>query len=690
MARILVLDGHCNAALAFVRSLGRAGHWVAVGSSRDVFAPAALSRYCRLSFAYPVSTDEPTNFVATVLAFAREHRIDLIAPMTDWTTFPLARYREQFRDFARVAAPSLKALETVSDKYRTVTLAGELKVPVPETLLLASAEDLEPARRWPYPIVVKDRFSVRWLADKAVFGATSYAHSWDDLSQRVQQRLEQAGDVLVQRFVRGEGVGFSCFALEGKAAHLPFQWQRVREENPCGGASSARKSVGLHSQVLEFGGNLMARSEFQGIGMVEFKHDPATGRVCLMEINGRPWGSLQLAVESGIDYPRHVAAWFLEGVKPPEQIKYKRGITCRRFVGDLNHLACVRRGRPAGWPGAYPGFWSALVKVSMPWYPGLRYEDLYLRDIRPGLAELCRWFSFRLRKLSGMRRLKVKSDTPSTEDGLTIKGIVHCHTTLSYDGEVKLSYLCNYLRQRGFSFVALTEHPRGVSARDYEEFVRRCREASDGNFVVIPGVEFRCDDGVEIAGVGVSQFVNGRTPDQVVAQIREQGGFAIWVHPWRNRRWRGSFLDCDAVEVLNLKVDGTLAPNLSLLRRTVEERKSGRHFYAIFGMDFHGLLQPLSTWVECQVADSTPTAIIEALRKGRFVSRVPYAAMSSSGAVGAIDYALMVLFRTAFLAWAGLLRSVPGWVRNWLVALSRPALRLVRGGASRQPKHFER
>jgi len=549
---------------------------------------------------------------------------------------------------------------------------------VPETLLVRCTEDIEPARGWPYPVVVKDRFSIRWLAEKAVFGSASYAYSWDELLHRVEQRLERAGDVLVQKFVGGVGVGFSCFVLKGHA-HLPFQWERVREENPCGGASSARKSIALDPQILEFGSNLMTRSGFQGIGMVEFKRDSATGQLCLMEINGRPWGSLQLAIESGIDYPRHVAAWFLLGERPPEQIEYRRHITCRRFVSDLDHLAQVRKGRPQGWPGAYPTFWTSLIKVAIPWYPGLRYEDLYLRDLRPGLAELSQWFSLRLKK--------VKRRIQSAPHPRIVRGIVHCHTRLSYDGEVELNDLCKLFRQRGFEFVALTEHRRGLSARDYELFVRKCHEVSDRNFVAIPGVEFRCDDDVEIAGLGVSQLLDeAGTSDRMVARIRGSGGFAVWVHPWRKKRWSGPSLDCDAVEVLNLKLDGTLAPNLSLLRKTVRERKAGRRFHAIFGVDFHDRTQPLSAWVECQVSEMTSEAIIEALREGRFVSRVPYAAMSSSGAMGILDYALIVSFRSAFIVWAGVLRSLPNSLRKLLVAWSRPIVRLLRGGDHGRPK----
>jgi hypothetical protein len=36
--------------------------------------------------------------------------------------------------------------------------------------------------------------------------------------------------------------------------------------------------------------------------MVEFKDD-GVNPPCLMEINGRFWGSLQLAIDAGVDFP---------------------------------------------------------------------------------------------------------------------------------------------------------------------------------------------------------------------------------------------------------------------------------------------------------------------------------------------------------------------------------------------------
>src|ERR1700680_775546 len=101
MARVLVLDGHSNAALAFVRSIARAGHWVAVGSGEGARAYASLSRYCRQSIEYPDPISGIGKFYEVLLKLIRENQFDLIVPITDWTTGPLSKERELFLGVTR-------------------------------------------------------------------------------------------------------------------------------------------------------------------------------------------------------------------------------------------------------------------------------------------------------------------------------------------------------------------------------------------------------------------------------------------------------------------------------------------------------------------------------------------------------------------------------------------------------------
>lgn len=391
-ARILVLDGHSPAALAFTRSLGRAGHWIAVGSNTGIGAPAEVSRYCKLSFRYPVPSEDAAGFIDAVLDFVRQNAIELIVPATDWTVAPLSRNREKFAGVSQLALGPDSALEFAADKFRTVELARELGIAVPETALVRSVSDLKEAVR-SFPVVVKDRFSARWEGNRAVLGSVAYAYSAEDLKEKVERRLRAAGDVLVQQFVFGSGVGYSCM-VAGDGIYAPFMWLRIRETDPRGSGSSARKSIPLAPAISGPSAELLKRIGLQGIGMVEFKQPPS-GPPVLMEINARPWGSMQLAISSGVDYPNYLAGWMLTGELPGKKIDYKTGVVCRRMVSELTHLEHVYHGKPAGWPGDYPKLLPTMIKIAAPWYPGMCYDDVWLSDLRPGLAGLSQWFRSR-------------------------------------------------------------------------------------------------------------------------------------------------------------------------------------------------------------------------------------------------------------------------------------------------------
>jgi len=332
-------------------------------------------------------------------------------------------------------------------------------------------------------------------------------------------------------------------------------------------------------------------------------------------------------------------------------------------VGELTHLENLHRGKPPQWPGSYPNFWASLLKVAIPWYPGMRYDDLFFSDPRPGLAGLYKWFRRRIWKAPKRENAKRQR---------TVKGIIHCHTTYSYDGKLTVAELCDLLRRETFDFVALTEHTEGLTPSHYIELVRECEAQSDEKFVAVPGLELRCGDGIEMAGIGLSRWLDDCPPSSAAAAIRDAGGYAIWVHPFKKGNWGGPFLDCDGVEVLNGKVDGVLAPDLALRKEYARQRREGRSFHAIFGLDFHNLRQQRCVWIECEVKELSGSAVVRALREGRFVSRVSHGAMSSQGKIGGWHYVKMLGLRGAFLSWKALMPRLPGGLRTALLRISAP------------------
>jgi len=390
MPRILVLDGHSTAALTCVRALGRNGFHVTLAYSSEHFAASRFSRYVAHTDVYPSPEQDAPHFVEWLTVLLRARPFDLVIPMTDATIWPLSYNRLQFEGLTHLCLPPHTALEQLNDKYHTVRIAQKLGIAVPRTLLITRIEELETVRDWGFPLVMKDRFSIRWSDLGGISGGVVYAYSYEDLVKAAQNRLQLVRDVLVQEYVEGNGIGFSCFLIN-KQSHAPFQWRRLREKDPKGSGSSARISEEISPLLRKGGESLLQAVGFEGIAMVEYKRSPQTGCYTLMEVNARPWGSIHLPVCCGINYPLFLVEWFLHGKLPPTVVSYRKAITSRSLVGDLVFLENVWEGKPIGWPSAFPNFWWSLLKVAIPWYPGLRYEDISLADPMPGLAAFGNW-----------------------------------------------------------------------------------------------------------------------------------------------------------------------------------------------------------------------------------------------------------------------------------------------------------
>jgi len=111
----------------------------------------------------------------------------------------------------------------------------------------------------------------------------------------------------------------------------------------------------------------------------------ADGTPYLIEVNARFWGSLQLAVDAGVDFP-----WMLyrlaAGESVPPVDSYRIGIRNRWLLGDLDNLYLQWKSRrfPSGtFRRAIAAFLSG----------GARYEVNRWDDLAPFLFELKSYFS---------------------------------------------------------------------------------------------------------------------------------------------------------------------------------------------------------------------------------------------------------------------------------------------------------
>jgi predicted ATP-grasp superfamily ATP-dependent carboligase len=126
----------------------------------------------------------------------------------------------------------------------------------------------------------------------------------EDLIPSYQRVHERFPFPIVQEWIPdGGGVyGFSALFDETSNVKAAFVHKKLRMYPVQGGPSTLGEGV-EYPQVMEMGLSLLKSLNWVGVGMAEFKVDPRDGIPKLMEVNPRFWGSLQLAIASGVDFP---------------------------------------------------------------------------------------------------------------------------------------------------------------------------------------------------------------------------------------------------------------------------------------------------------------------------------------------------------------------------------------------------
>jgi predicted ATP-grasp superfamily ATP-dependent carboligase len=385
---VLVTDASRGSAIAFIRSLGRRG-WRVTAADFKPSSAGFRSRYTTDRLLYPPPTKRPEEVVEAIRAAVARQGIDLVVPITDDVGLPLSEARSTFDGITKLALPQTEALAMAHDKGVTLDLAARLGVPAPATRFVASGEDAVPAAaELGYPVVVKPTVS-RELLDDGTIG--SYAVTYAADAGELRRRLEGIGGapVLLQRWLPGVGLGVELLMDRGRPL-AAFQHRRIHEVPPTGGASALRESVDLDPDVYDHAVRMLGELRWTGLAMVEFRRGP-DGIGHLMEINGRVWGSLPLAVRAGMDFPGRLADLLLDGppdLGVPVATEYRRGVRARNLSLDLGWIGAVLLGRRPypylPWPGRGAAIGAMLGLLD----PRIKDDHMTLADPGPGFALL--------------------------------------------------------------------------------------------------------------------------------------------------------------------------------------------------------------------------------------------------------------------------------------------------------------
>ncbi len=354
--------------LAVVRSLGRRGIPVWVLRDGDDTL-ASRSRFATARADLTGATDlERTAFL---LDLAAAHALD------GWTLFPTSNRTARLVAMHRAAlsarftftTPPWRTLRIAYDKRRMVALAARLGVDQPQTWIAETAVD---AAQMPdrYPVCVKPAISQvtstkAWRADSPSDLRDRFAHL---------ATLIDPSELLIQELVPGGGdMQFSYAALcdDGE----PVAWvvaRRTRQHPADFGRASTFVETVAEPEVRAIAERILRDLRFAGLVEVEFKRDPDTRSLKLLDINPRVWGWHSLCQRAGVDFP-YLARCLALG-EPVPATEMRTDVRWSRLTTDLpTALREIGAGRLG--VGEYLHTWrgpreSAVFVRDDPW-PGV-------------------------------------------------------------------------------------------------------------------------------------------------------------------------------------------------------------------------------------------------------------------------------------------------------------------------------
>ena len=380
---VLITDAHYKHTLGAVRYLGREKFNVdGIGYSRSL---SRWSRFLR-RIVYP-REDFCREKIETFIRFLSQTKYDVFLPIGARSVLLASTYKDEISRYCSVPVPGIDTVKMCMDKDKTYAFAREIGVPVPGYWDFSSLKELEKhMNELEFPLVVKERSEAGENRPAYVFNNPQLLAVLKNWNLNESSTGEKQFPLL-QRYIEGTGYGFFALYKEGECKRI-FMHKRIRELPPSGGPSCCAQSI-FETDLKDQGKKLLDALKWHGVAMVEFKRDTKTGKLYLMEINPKFWGSLDLALAGGVNFPVLDVCMAL-GEDIPYREEYKTGLKYHwPLHGDIRHVLEKPRA-------FFPVLWDCLN-------PKVR-SNLWLTDPLPTLYSLYSESKYILGRLLGKHK----------------------------------------------------------------------------------------------------------------------------------------------------------------------------------------------------------------------------------------------------------------------------------------------
>lgn len=324
----LITSADSLKSLPIIRSLGKKDVSIITADSKPD-ALGSASKYSKNFFQYPSPAQAPVEFINTLQTHLKKYKPEVLIPIHSRDTYIIAEHKQALQQFTKIPVHDYSTIKHVNDKGKLMLTAEHLGISIPKTYQPNDINEIHHiANIVEYPVVVK-------LRNTSSSIGLSYVHSKEELTSKFKSTIEkfhlpQMNYPLVQEYIEGDGCGVSML-FNGGDLRAKFTHKRLREYPISGGPSTYRVSV-REPKAEDIAIELLKHFNWHGVAMVEFKLTKDNEPV-LIEINPRFWGSINQAIQSGVDFPYLLYTMALEG-DVERVLSYKTGVKTKNYLID--------------------------------------------------------------------------------------------------------------------------------------------------------------------------------------------------------------------------------------------------------------------------------------------------------------------------------------------------------------------
>ncbi|MDQ1695880.1 MAG: hypothetical protein QOJ03_1233 [Frankiaceae bacterium] len=331
---LVVSDGETPHVLAAVRSLARGGYEVGVAAPAGSLRSEASSRHARHRHDVPPVEAGIDAYLSAVATAIDDVGYDVVLPGDDADLLALSWGRARLS--AVLPYPTHEVVVRAVDKLELVRAARAADLGAPDTVVADDAALAAVVGA----VVVKAR--LHWQPESV--GADRHLEAVDcadahSAAVAAAAMRAQGGEPLLQECIDGQLSAISM--VLDRAGRILAVTQQTSSRLSLRRTSVRARTVTVDEELVERVRRMLVSLGWHGLANVQML-SPAGGHPQVIDLNGRFYGSLALAVRSGADLP---VVWVDDALgRATDDIRRGRaGVRFHAFEEDLRRARAERR-----------------------------------------------------------------------------------------------------------------------------------------------------------------------------------------------------------------------------------------------------------------------------------------------------------------------------------------------------------